>query len=597
MKPLHCVALCLTVTSLAFATGTRYYVIPTGSDASAGTSWAAAFQTFRHADSVAMSGDTVWVAAGTYTPAVSDPNAYFKLKSGVVIYGGFAGTETALNQRNWQTNVTTLSGAGTSHTVVYALVADTTAVLDGFVVTGGSSTSDGAGISLLVASPSLSNLTITGNHTTANGGGLCNNSGNPTITNCSFIQNSAAYGGGMYNYAGGVPVISRCIFRNDTATTFGGGFYNTGNTLNVQDVLFEGNHTTTGGGGLYEDHGSTYVNLTLYGNTSKYGGAIFVTGSSPTIINTIAWNDTATTTASEIYSSGSSGSTTISYSIVQGGVSAPGVAGPGSFTDGGHNLDLDPLFTDSSAHNFTLTASSPAIDSGTNTGVTATNDLAGNTRISNGTVDLGAYEFQRAPLAVEMASLSATVAQNGVELRWTTATEVNNFGFTVERRDISNSQSTIGNAQWSDVGFVQGAGTSASPHHYTFIDANVHPGDYSYRIKLRDNNGSFSYTTALEVGVGSEPKDFSLSQNYPNPFNPSTTMRFAIPTDGRVVLKVYDILGKEMATLLDGQQSAGTYNVNFNASLYSSGVYFYRLSVVGNDGRRFVSTKRLTLIK
>jgi hypothetical protein len=93
------------------------------------------------------------------------------------------------------------------------------------------------------------------------------------------------------------------------------------------------------------------------------------------------------------------------------------------------------------------------------------------------------------------------------------------------------------------------------------------------------------------------PKDFSLSQNYPNPFNPSTTIGFALPTSGRVVLKVYDLLGREMATLLDGQRAAGTYNLSFNAAEYSSGVYLYRLSALGNDGRKFVSTKRLTLIK
>jgi hypothetical protein len=189
-----------------------------------------------------------------------------------------------------------------------------------------------------------------------------------------------------------------------------------------------------------------------------------------------------------------------------------------------------------------------------------------------------------------MTSLSAAVSQNGVELRWITATEVNNYGFDVERR-------TEAVPQWYKIGFVQGGGTSASPRQYTFVDADIHPGDYSYRIKLRDNNGSFTYTAALEVGVGLAPKDFSLSQNYPNPFNPSTTIGFALPTSGRVVLKVYDLLGREMATLLDGQRAAGTYNLSFNAAEYSSGVYLYRLSALGNDGRKFVSTKRLTLIK
>jgi predicted outer membrane repeat protein len=603
MKTLQCTLLSLALSSWAFASGNLYFVMPTGSDASAGTSWATAFQTLRHADSVAVSGDVIWVAAGTYTPAVSDPSASFTLKSGVAIYGGFAGTETALNQRDWQTNVTTLSGGGTSHTVVYALFADATAVLDGFVISGGSSTSDGAGINLLLSNPRLTNLTITGNHTSANGGGLCNNTGNPTITNCSFIGNTANDGGGVYNYSGGVPVISDCIFRSNTATSFGGGFYNTDNTIAPHDILFDSNHATLGGGALFETASSTsttsmFINLTLYGNTSKYGGAIFVSGlTSSTIVNSIMWNDTATTNGSEIYSTASSGSSTISYSLVEGGVSGSGVTGSGAYTDGGHNLDPDPLFTDFSSHNFTLTASSPAIDSGNNTVSTATTDLAGNTRISNGTVDIGAYEYQGAPLAVLMTSFDVVTTGTGVELRWTTATEVNNFGFSVERKDKSNSQSTIGNPPWSDVGFVRGAGTSSSPRKYAFVDANVHLGDYSYRIKQTDKNGSSTYSSSLEVNVGLAPKAFSLSQNYPNPFNPTTTIQFSIAKLSIVNLKVYDLLGREVETLANGAMDPGVHTVQFDASKFSSGAYFYRLDAVGNDGDKFVSTKKLMLAK
>jgi hypothetical protein len=591
MKALQCTLLSLALSTWTFASGNQYYVIPTGSDASAGTSWATAFQTLRHADSVAVSGDVLWVAAGTYTPAVSDPNASFTLKSGVAIYGGFAGTETALNQRDWQTNVTTLSGGGTSHTVVYALFADATAVLDGFVISGGSSTSDGAGINLLLSSPRLTNLTITGNHTSANGGGLCNNTGNPTITNCSFIGNTANYGGGVYNYSGGVPVISDCIFRSNTATSFGGGFYNTDNTIAPHDILFDSNHATLGGGGLFETATSTsttsmFINLTLYGNTSKYGGAIFVSGlTSSTIVNSIMWNDTATTNGSEIYSTASSGSSTISYSLVEGGVSGSGVTGSGAYTDGGHNLDLDPLFTDSSSHNFTLTASSPAIDSGNNTVSTATTDLAGNTRISDGAVDIGAYEYQGAPLAVQMTSLTAKATLGGVELRWITVTEVNNFGFSVERQDRSNSQ-------WSDIAFVPGAGTSSSPRTYTFIDAEVTPGDYSYRIKQTDKNGSSTYSSSLEVNVGLAPKEFSLSQNYPNPFNPSTTIQYQLPQSSHVTLTVYNVLGQPIDQLVNDDENAGNYRIQWNASNFSSGVYFYRLQA-GN----FVDVKKLILLK
>ena len=609
MKTLCSVAVSMIIASSLLA-GTKYYVKPSGNNASAGTSWGAAFATLQHADSTAASGDTIWVAAGTYYPSTSNTSAYFQLKSGVVYLGGFNGTETLVGQRDWQTNVTTLSGdinndgtlAGNSNQVVYALLANSSTVLDGFVITGGNSSSDGGGISLLVASPTLSNLTITGNHAASNGGGLCINSGTPTVTNCSFIGNAANYGGGIYNYSGGVPVISACKFQNNSATTFGGGFYNSGNTLTVHDLLFDGNHATTGGGGFYEDHGSTYVNLTLYGNTSKYGGAVFVTGAaSINIINTITWNDTATTSGAEIYSTTSGAGTTISHSLIQGGVSGPGIAGPGAFTDGGHNLDLDPLFTDSSAHDFTLTTSSPAVDSGSNAAVSASTDLAGSIRISHGNVDMGAYEYQGAPLAVEMSSLAANCTGNSVRIQWTTATETDNFGFEIERQAIAGRSSASSgvspNLQWSSVGFVKGAGSSTWAHEYSFEETGLAAGLYVYRIKQIDRNGSFKYSQEVQVEVGLAPKVFALSQNYPNPFNPTTTIRFTIPTNGRVVLSVHNTLGQELEQWNFGILGAGGYSQQLDFSRFASGVYFYRITVVGENGEKFVAMKKMMMVK
>lgn len=652
MKTILFLVAFLSTGSLAFG-GTTYYVQTSGSDASAGTSWAAAFATLQHALSAAASGDTIWVAAGTYTPSTSVATVSFQLKSGVAIYGGFAGTEIALVERNWQTNVTTLSGdidndgtlSGNSHHVVVASSLSGNVVLDGFTITGGNATDQAGGIEILFCSPTLSNLIISGNSAlggTAQGGGLWNflgnpvlnnvtfsdnhasgfgggmyssngtpsltnctfagnsgsngggmyNSGNASISNCAFTGNTAVNGGGLYNDGSSVPTLTNTVFRNDTASSMGGGLYNNGNTLTPQNILFDGNHAASAGGGLVESGNSTYANITAYGNTSHLGGAFYVFGSgSPSIVNAIFWNDSATSKGAELYGQ-ASGNVTISYTIVQGGVAGGGVLsdGTGSFLDGSHNFDLDPLFTDSSSHNFTLTASSPAIDSGKNNGVTAASDLAGNSRISDGTVDIGAYEYQGAPLAVEMTNVIATPSQNGVRLQWSTASEANNYGFDVERRAIGDFGFSI--VDWKKVGFVTGAGTSAGPRTYSFLDSGVAPGSYDYRLKQVDRDGAFKYSSVVRIDAGSTPRIFSLSQNYPNPFNPTTTISYQLPTKSMVSLKIYDLLGREATTLVHGRMDAGAHQVSFDASKLASGTYFYSI-----QAENFTATKKMVLLK
>ena len=236
------------------------------------------------------------------------------------------------------------------------------------------------------------------------------NSGAASLSNCAFTGNTAVNGGGLYNDASSVPVMKNILFRNDSASSFGGGFYDGGNALALQDFLFEGNHSTLGGGGFcsVSSGNSSLTNFTLYNNSSKYGGGMFFTNSSSAQIrNSIFWRDSAATASPEIYNT--SGSiVAISYSLIQGGAAGTGV-GPNALSDGGHTMDTDPLFTNPGSHDLTLTSMSPAIDSGSNASVTAALDLAGSTRISDGTVDLGVYEFQGAPLPVELVSFGATV--------------------------------------------------------------------------------------------------------------------------------------------------------------------------------------------
>jgi Ice-binding-like/Secretion system C-terminal sorting domain len=191
-------------------------------------------------------------------------------------------------------------------------------------------------------------------------------------------------------------------------------------------------------------------------------------------------------------------------------------------------------------------------------------------------------------LPVELVAFTATANRMNADLHWSTATEVNNYGFEIERRLT---------ATWAKVGFVSGAGTSNSPRDYSYTDNNLSAGRYTYRLKQVDNNGAFSYHGSVEVVIGLAPQEFALLQNYPNPFNPSTVISYQLPVNSQVTLKVYDVLGKEVATLVNGEMKAGSYTVPFsansaNGSTLASGVYIYRL----NAGT-FVSTKKLILMK
>lgn len=190
------------------------------------------------------------------------------------------------------------------------------------------------------------------------------------------------------------------------------------------------------------------------------------------------------------------------------------------------------------------------------------------------------------PLPVELSYFSAKVSENGITLKWRTETEVNNYGFEVQR-----SMSDIQSQSWETLGFVQGNGNSNSPKEYSFIDENVTEGMFSYRLKQIDTDGKFEYSKVIEVDLGLTEK-FELSQNYPNPFNPVTAIKFSIPQSGNVNLTVYNLLGEQVAELVNGFKDAGIHIINFDASELNSGIYIYRIESSG-----VVHSKKMTLIK
>ncbi|MHC1737744.1 MAG: SBBP repeat-containing protein [Ignavibacteriaceae bacterium] len=179
------------------------------------------------------------------------------------------------------------------------------------------------------------------------------------------------------------------------------------------------------------------------------------------------------------------------------------------------------------------------------------------------------------PLPVELVLFKGNVLGKEVVLDWATKTEVNNYGFIVERRDLNNEQNAT---EWKKRGFVKGAGNSNSPKEYSFSDDHLNSGKYQYRLKMIDNDGTFENSSIVEAEIG-VPHEYTLSQNYPNPFNPSTKIEYTLPSTGHVLIQVFAVTGQLIKTLVDVPQDAGYYSVDFSPLNISSGMYFYKLSI------------------
>ncbi len=185
---------------------------------------------------------------------------------------------------------------------------------------------------------------------------------------------------------------------------------------------------------------------------------------------------------------------------------------------------------------------------------------------------------------VELTSLTASYTKNNVMLKWLTATEINNYGFEIQKSENGE--------EFTKIGFVEGHGNSNSTNVYTFIDNNVSPGNYFYRLKQLDNNGNFSVSERIAVEIPFLPKEFALYQNYPNPFNPVTKIKYSIPVEGLVNIAIFNMLGEKVMQLVNTNTKAGNYEIDFNGSTFSSGVYFYKI-----ESGNFVNVKKMILMK
>jgi hypothetical protein len=199
-------------------------------------------------------------------------------------------------------------------------------------------------------------------------------------------------------------------------------------------------------------------------------------------------------------------------------------------------------------------------------------------------------------LPVELSSFTSIVNGRNINLNWETKTEKNSNKFVIEK---TKTDGNVTNFKWESVTSVKTSFNSNVPRQYSYIDKNLQSGKYQYRLKMMDNDGSFEYSKVIETEIAL-PKDFDLSQNYPNPFNPATKINYNLPNDSKVILEVYNLIGERVAQIVNEQQAAGYYVVNFGASSVknvASGIYIYKLTAVDNTGKNFSSIKKMMLLK
>ncbi|HKI78373.1 MAG TPA: T9SS type A sorting domain-containing protein [Ignavibacteriaceae bacterium] len=345
--------------------------------------------------------------------------------------------------------------------------------------------------------------------------------------------------------------------------------------------------STTYGGFLNVSKGSIIV---IYNSANKdpnlpsidtdfSDGTLLIPSNNTTFLSTTGWKTSKASGGGDaigLFNPKTNGGSTINGIMAIAWQNYTGF--PDNFTNGWGYAVVTPPLTTSSGLKYT---------GGTTAGVAT----AGNWSVENdvdsspGTTNGGSNDA----LPVELTSFSASVVNGStVNLIWKTATEVNNYGFDVERFS--------GNTGWQNIGFVAGAGNSNSPRNYSFNDNPSGGTSFSYRLKQVDIDGNFEYFDAITVNLiaSSKPK---LLQNNPNPFNPSTTIKFFVPNPSDVTIKIYDLLGREVTTLFNKQATAGYHNVYWNGKdsrgeNVSSGVYLYRLTA-GN----FSETKKMNLLK
>ena len=445
--------------SAACPGGSIIYVNQGAAGNNSGATWTDAFLKLQDALTLVDSCPTVnaiWVAKGIYYPdegtgiTANDRNATFRLRPNVAIYGGFVGGESQLAERNWQTNVTVLSGdldqndsvdsngisqlptqssnANNAYRVVSSSTVTETARLDGFTITSGRSNGNGGGSYNANSNPTLRNLTIIGNYAATNGGGIYNQTSHPVMENIIFKANYSAINGAA-------------IYNNNSHPT-------------ITNALFSGNQAFNQAAAIYNnDSNPTITNATISGNRAKATAALYNDDSSPRLTNVIIWNN-ETSVGLDI------GKTTASTpqfrnSMIEGsGGSSNWQSSLG--TDQGNNQDVDPNFVTPIAANtaptvvgnLQLSNGSPAADAGLTSANTSSQDVGGAERVQGSVIDLGAYESPYTAQLTVTASSAPTAIEYGETVTHTVVVTNSGDAYAYQVLFTNTLPSNVAFANW-----------------------------------------------------------------------------------------------------------------------------------------------------
>ena len=555
------ILVCIVSTILEFGTMTA-------------TQWSVPSQkpTIQSAIAAASSGDVINIASGTYNEATVAVNKSLRLVG--------AGTATVITKGiTVSADSVVLQSLRVAHTSSNGIYANGVTNLTLLNVTSDSNASSGAQLTSVTGTSVVTNFSATGNknHGLSIGGG----SSSITINGGTFKYNGTGRGdgtgAGINMYASGGTIISRISIvgpitasNNTTAGiwAYANDIHDTVKTITIGST---GSVTLTNNGG---------AGVILFGNVKDAAITGNFTKSSANAAGILIVSTGFGTPYAPI-------NTLIKKCIFNSGYwsSQPAI----SLSDFGEAVGF-------------ITFTSPYnVSADSNTFVGAPTLAAIDTLIYDNLDDsydgLGLVELTHDnPLPVELTSFTASTEGRQIELHWATATEVNNYGFEVERTATQPSPMQgegTGGRQWSVVAFVPGHGTTSALQLYKYNDAVQSAGTFQYRLEQIDHDGNFEYSPVVDVSVTLMPDDYALSQNFPNPFNPTTRIHFALQTTQFAEVKVFNSLGEEVQTLFSGIGEAGVINeVQFDGREFASGVYFYSLTVKGRH-----EIKKMVLLK
>jgi predicted outer membrane repeat protein len=604
-----------------------------------GGSWENGYTDLKVAITKALAGDQIWVAKGNYSPGLL-ATSWFTMKEGVKIYGGFAGTETTLNERalplmhtSNQTILDGSQGVASRHVVFNNIALSNATLLDGFSISGGqglagsdSDNNRGAGIYNYAAVKAIfSNLRIInnkaergagiynmgtavydkilfeGNEANSIGGGFFNLNANVTMTDVTFRGNTARLNSGGLSQSGGVLNIDRGSFIANTAGQQAGGMYNSSGTASLSNVIFSRNAVTTlgayYGGGMFSAATTNLNNVTFSDNkiafthaTTIGGAGLYRSAGVVTLNNGIFWGNSRGNNVPDQLTA----ALTVRNSIVQGG-----------YATGTNILIGNPLFNNAAQDDLQLKGGSPAIDAGDNSGNTTSIDLSANPRITNDVIDLGAYEslggnglkiqptvFPSSARGLD-PNFQMTVSGGTGNYTWTVQSGIMPTGLVLTEDGLITGRPTVAGTFTFVISVTDGALVGSKQFNAVITDGPSRL--YVRQAATGNNNGSnwvnafTDLQTALTQSKAGDEIWVAKGTYYTGPLASSYfTLKEGVKmyggfagTENLLTERNIDNIRTTNETILDGSQGTVSYHVIYNIVALTSATVLDGFSIQG----------------